>query len=95
MPNRDRRVHQGGAGECRCPHPLAARNRVLSRLVSERGAPAFLRSDNGAGVCIKGDLVLDRRARISTALIEPGKPWQNGITESFNSKFRDECVSLE
>jgi putative transposase len=29
---------------------------------------------------------------ISTALIEPGKPWQNGVTESFNGKFRDECL---
>jgi putative transposase len=32
---------------------------------------------------------------IGTALIEPGKPWQNGVTESFNGKFRDECLSLE
>jgi putative transposase len=38
---------------------------------------------------------VDRRARIGTALIEPGKPWQNGVTESFNGKFRDECLSLE
>lgn len=30
-----------------------------------------------------------------TALIDPGKPWQNGATESFNGKFRDECLSLE
>jgi putative transposase len=28
-------------------------------------------------------------------LIDPGKPWQNGATESFNGKFRDECLSLE
>ncbi len=32
---------------------------------------------------------------IGTALIEPGKPWQNGVGESFNGKFRDECLSLE
>jgi hypothetical protein len=32
---------------------------------------------------------------IATALIDPGKPWQNGVTESFNGKFRDECLSLE
>ena len=32
---------------------------------------------------------------IDTALIEPGKPWQNGVNESFNGKFRDECLSLE
>ena len=29
------------------------------------------------------------------ALIEPGKPWQNGVVESFNGKFRDECLSME
>jgi putative transposase len=28
-------------------------------------------------------------------LIDPGKPWQNGAGESFNGKFRDECLSLE
>ena len=28
-------------------------------------------------------------------MIEPGKPWQNGVNESFNGKFRDECLSLE
>ena len=32
---------------------------------------------------------------IGCALIDPGKPWQNGATESFNGKFRDECLSLE
>ncbi len=32
---------------------------------------------------------------IGCALIDPGKPWQNGSTESFNGKFRDECLSLE
>jgi putative transposase len=32
---------------------------------------------------------------IETALIDPGKPWQNGATESFNGKFRAECLSLE
>ena len=32
---------------------------------------------------------------IATALSDPGKPWQNGADESFNGKFRDECLSLE
>ena len=27
--------------------------------------------------------------------IDPGKPWQNGTTESFNGKFRDECLAME
>jgi putative transposase len=29
---------------------------------------------------------------IGTALIDPGKPWQNGAAKGFNGKFRDEWV---
>ena len=29
------------------------------------------------------------------ALIEPVEPRQNGLNESFNGKFRDECLSME
>jgi len=68
---------------------------VLSRLVSERGAPRFLRSDNGPEFVSKALLSWIVGQGIGTALIEPGKPWQNGVTESFNGKFRDECLSLE
>jgi len=32
---------------------------------------------------------------IETALIDPGKPWQNGALESFNGKFRDECLGMK
>ena len=35
------------------------------------------------------------KAGIETALIDPGKPWQNGMDESFNGRFRDECLSVE
>jgi putative transposase len=35
------------------------------------------------------------KANIDTAHIAPGKPWQNGNNESFNGKFRDECLSME
>jgi putative transposase len=68
---------------------------VLSRLVSERGAPTFLRSDNGPEFVSKALLSWIVAHGIDTALIEPGKPWQNGVAESFNGKFRDECLSLE
>jgi putative transposase len=68
---------------------------VLSCLVSERGAPIFLRSDNGPEFVSKALLSWIVAQGIGTALIEPGKPWQNGVTESFNGKFRDECLSLE
>ena len=68
---------------------------VLSRLVSARGAPAFLRSDNGPEFVSKALLSWIVARGIGTALIEPGKPWQNGVAESFNGKLRDECLSLE
>src|SRR5438128_159747 len=31
----------------------------------------------------------------TTAYIDPGKPWQNGVGESFHSRFRDECLNQE
>jgi transposase InsO family protein len=33
-------------------------------------------------------------AQIETALIDPGKPWQNATDESFNGRFRDEYLTL-
>ena len=68
---------------------------VLSRLVSERGAPRYLRSDNGPEFVARALLKWIVDQGIETALIDPGKPWQNGVDESFNGKFRDECLSLE
>lgn len=68
---------------------------VLSRLVSERGAPLYMRSDNGPEFVSRALLKWIVEQGIETALIDPGKPWQNGSSESFNGKFRDECLSLE
>jgi putative transposase len=68
---------------------------VLARLVSERGAPLYLRSDNGPEFVSRALLKWIVDQSIATALIDPGKPWQNGTAESFNGKLRDECLSLE
>lgn len=68
---------------------------VLSQLISVRGTPRFLRSDNGPEFVSSALLRWARDEGIGMAIIEPGKPWQNGCTESFNGKFRDECLSLE
>ena len=57
---------------------------VLSRLVSERGAPRYLRSDNGPEFVSRALLKWIADQGIETALIDPGKPWQNGTNESFN-----------
>jgi putative transposase len=68
---------------------------VLARLVSLRGAPRYLRSDNGPEFVSNAILRWLAEAGIDTAFIDPGKPGQNGTAESFNDKFRDECLSLE
>jgi putative transposase len=68
---------------------------VLSRLISERGAPLYLRSDNGPEFVARALLEWIVEQGIEIVLIDPGKPSQNGATESFNGKFRDECLSLE
>jgi putative transposase len=68
---------------------------VLSRLISPHGAPRYLCSDNGSEFVARAVLRWLLANVIATALIDPGEPWQNGMDESFNSKFRDECLSLE
>lgn len=68
---------------------------VLAKLISVHGAPQYLRSDNGPEFVSRAVLAWLTAEKIDTALIEPGKPWQNGTNESFNGKFRDECLSME
>jgi putative transposase len=68
---------------------------VLSKLVSVHGSPKYLRSDNGPEFVSRAVLKWLTQANIDTAHIDAGKPWQNGNNESFNGKFRDECLSME
>jgi len=67
---------------------------VLSQLITLRGAPRVLRSDNGPEFVSRALLRWAFSQNLDMALIDPGKPWQNGTTESFNGKFRDECLSM-
>jgi putative transposase len=68
---------------------------VLSRLMKIHGVPHYLRSDNGPEFVSKALLEWAIGESLQLILIEPGKPWQNGTNESFNGKFRDECLSME
>ena len=68
---------------------------VLSRLISVHGAPRHLRSDNGPEFISRAILKWASQHELDIAHIDPGKPWQNGTDESFNGKFRDECLSME
>src|SRR5712691_2958373 len=65
------------------------------QLVARRGAPQYLRSDNGPEFIARRIQRWLAREGITTAYIDPGKPWQNGVGESFHSRFRDECLDQE
>lgn len=65
---------------------------VLDRLATERALPADLVLDNGpelTGRALDG-WAAARGVRLR--FIAPGKPSQNGFVESFNGRFRDECL---
>ncbi|MBA3633568.1 MAG: IS3 family transposase [Acidobacteria bacterium] len=68
---------------------------VLAEVGAERGFPNFIRSDNGSEFIAR--IVTEYLAvnKVKTAFIEPGSPWQNGKGESFNRRFRDECLRME
>ncbi len=59
---------------------------TLSRLISTHGLPYYLRYDNGPEFISGALLDWASKSKIDIAFIEPGKPWQNGLNESFNGK---------
>jgi len=68
--------------------------RVLDRLAAERGLPRTIVVDNEPEFAGRA---LDQWAferGVELHFIEPGKPVQNCFVESFNGKFRDECLNL-
>ncbi len=68
---------------------------VLAEVIRQRGAPQFVRSDNGPEFIARamGDWLAE--AKIGTLYIEPGAPWENGYAESFHSRLRDELLNTE
>jgi len=68
---------------------------TLDELIQDRGAPRFTRTDNGS------EFIADPLRRwlkskgVKPLAVDPGSPWQNGYVESFNGKFRDECLDQE
>lgn len=67
--------------------------RVLDQLAQSRGLPKTITVDNGPE--FRGR-ALDRwayRAGVKLNFIRPGKPIENAFIESFNGRFRDECLN--
>ena len=74
--------------------PCQRVTRILDQLVAWHGAPKQITVDNGPEFAGQ---VLDAWAYthgVTLDCIKPGKPTQNAHIESFNGRFRDECLNL-
>lgn len=68
---------------------------ALYPLLLTRGAPAFLRSDNGPEFVAEPLQSWLRRVGIRPMRILPGSPWENGYNERFNGTLRSEVLNTE
>ena len=66
--------------------------RELERLVSSRGRPALIVSDNGTELTSHAILKGSREARIDWRYIAPGKPTQNAFVESFIGRLHRQAA---
>jgi putative transposase len=67
--------------------------RVLDTVIDRRGRPKALRMDNGPELTSRHFLAWCMDRNITANYIQPGKPVQNSHVESFNGRFRDECLN--
>lgn len=67
--------------------------RELEHLVQRRGRPKVIVSDNGPELTSQAVSIWAMQHRIDWHYIQPGKPQQNGFTESLNDKIRNECLN--
>ena len=67
--------------------------RVLEELAELTGLPEVIVMDNGPEFTSKAMLGWAEPRGVRLHFIDPGKPTQNAYIESFNGKFRDECLN--
>jgi len=67
----------------------------MIHLMRVRGVPEHIRSDNGPEFIPRVLLRWLASASVKTLYIEPGAPWENGYTESFHRRLRDELLNAE
>lgn len=67
--------------------------RVLDRIAMTRGLPDIITVDNGPEFISKALDLWAFENSVKLRFIQPGKPVQNAYVESFNGKFRDECLN--
>jgi putative transposase len=67
--------------------------RVLEEVAQERGYPEAIQMDNGPEFISRAVDQWAYAHGVALHFIDPGKPTQNAYIESFNGKFRDECLN--
>src|SRR5271165_1829528 len=67
--------------------------RVLEELKHSRGLPRQIRSDNGPEFVSRAVDQWAYEQSLQWHTIQPGRPMENGYVESFNGRFRDECLN--
>jgi putative transposase len=68
---------------------------ILNLLFTERGEPAYIRSDKGPEFIAETIKRWLAASGVKTLYIEPGAPWENAYSESFISRLRDELLNRE
>jgi len=66
---------------------------VLQRLAELRGLPKSITVDNGPEFAGRALDAWAYQVGVKLSFIRPGKPVENAYIESFNGKFRDECLN--
>jgi putative transposase len=67
--------------------------RELDTAIAIRGRPCCIVSDNGTELTSMAILRWSQERGVAWHYIAPGKPQQNGFSESFNGRLRDECLN--
>lgn len=67
--------------------------RELDAIIAKRKKPLLIVSDNGSELTSHAVLRWQEERGVGWHYIAPGKPVQNAFVESFNGRFRDECLN--
>jgi len=68
---------------------------ALERVVKHRGYPTMITVDNGSEFASKALDAWAHAHGVKLDFIRPGKPVENAMIESFNGRFRDECLNAQ
>jgi putative transposase len=85
---------------CECLAPVADTSlsgarvaRELTRLMSKRGKPQTVVSNNGTKLTSSAILRRPQERQVEWHYIAPGKPMQNGFVDSSNGRLRNKCLN--